>query len=248
MGRPGFLMCDGIRGLSLPLQLREPILRRFCLSGESMDAEMNFPGGRGGHQRYFIFGLQAFAGNQATKGAMQKRIGKLIHELAHVLILHGIFVNAVHIPLIPAHRLSVRRQNHIFLRSASQPFSLGPPALQCNLRVAGCRTLDINMDHRTIRIDPKADRTFQITHGCVDGDASRFKVQFLPEFRTFKIERLIKTNANPSQLQQLRIRTTAAKCIAFREIENQISSRLHPYIRCKVAIADRHGTVVVFAG
>ena len=128
-------------------------------------------GSRGG-ERLIVFRLQPFAGNHAAEGAMDQRIRKLIHDIAHVLVFHVIFENAVNISLIPPHRLSIRWQDDILLGTPSEVFALGAPTFQGDLGRAGRGTLDIQMNHRAICINPKANRAFVFTRSRVDRDAA----------------------------------------------------------------------------
>jgi hypothetical protein len=146
-----------------------------------MDPHVKASGGRRGHQRFIIFGLQTYAGNQAAKGAIHERVGKLIYQFSQMLKFQRVGKDTVHIPLIPPDRLAIRRQNHILLSSTLEPFTFGPPAFQSDFCRAGCRALDIDMNHRTIRINPEANETFLTGNGGVNGDASGLKIQLLPE-------------------------------------------------------------------
>ena len=102
-----------------------------------MDLYFNVLDGIRGGERFIVFRLQPFAGNHAAESAIDQRIRKLIHDIAHVLIFHVIFENAVNISLIPPHCLSIRRQDDVFLGTPSEVFALGPPAFQCDLGRAG---------------------------------------------------------------------------------------------------------------
>ena len=104
------------------------------------------------------------------------------------------------------------------------------------------------MNHRAIRINPEADRALQITNRRVNCDTSGFQIQHLPKRRSLLEERLVETDSNPSQLHQFGIRATAGPGITFGKVENQITGRLDPHIGSKVAISNRHGTVVILAG
>ena len=137
-----------------------------------MDLYFDLLHGSRGRERFIVFRLQPFAGNHAAEGAMDQRIRKLIRDIAHVLVFHVIFENAVNISLIPPHRLSIRWQDDVLLGSPSEVFALGAPTFQGDLGRAGLGTLDIQMNHRAIRINPKANRAFYFADGCVDRDAT----------------------------------------------------------------------------
>ena len=181
MSLPGLFRRNRVHTLSLLLKLSQPLLRRFCLCRQCMDAHVYLLGRRGGHQRLFVFGLQPFACNQGAKGAIHERILKLTYNISQMLTLERISKDAVHIPLIPPDGLPIRRQNHIFLSTPLKPFSFRPPALQRDFSRASYRALDINMNHWAIRIDPETDGSFLTSNRRVNSDASRLQIQCLPK-------------------------------------------------------------------
>ena len=104
------------------------------------------------------------------------------------------------------------------------------------------------MNHWAIRINPEAQRTFLISSGDINRDASGLQIQHLPKRRSLLKERLFETDSNPPQLHQFRIRATAGPGITFGKIKDQIAGRFDPHICSKVAVTNRHGAVVVLAG
>ena len=117
--------------------------------------------------------------------------------------------------------------------------------LESDLRSERLGTLDLDIHHRAVGIDPEVHRGFVLPHPGFHHDAASRQIEFLTERPSVAHERLVEPDAHAAELEEFLL---GIPRIALGEVENQIPTRLDPEIRSEVAVADRHRAVHIRAG
>ena len=253
----GYLVVGGAEGL----ELRDPCGGGGRLRGECVDADVEGFYGRGGGQCFVILRDQPLPRDLSAEGEVQERIVEFPHRMAQVLVFQGVGKNALGVAVIPTDGVVLRRQNRVAAQGLESGRRIGfrdvralrwaigvgflRPMLESDLSSERLGALDLNINYRAVGIDPEIHRGFVIPPPRLHHDAATGQIEFLPERPSIANERLVESDAHAAEFEEFLVTIPR---IGFREVENQIATRLNPEIRGEVAVADRHRAVHVRAG